>query len=159
MIIFVSHKNSDSAPAAEVAKTLRQGGHEVYLDLIDDGLKRGTQDLADYLRGRLGQCNSLIAIISSATQTSWWVPWEIGVATEKDYPLSSYVTDNTPPPEYLKRWPVLKSSSDLLQFSALVKSVETRERNLRFSENKSLTDSKRIASNEFHALLKSRLGQ
>lgn len=159
MIIFVSHKNSDSAKAAEVAKTLRDGGHQVYLDLIDDGLKHGTQDLADYLRGRLGQCNSLIAVISSATQSSWWVPWEIGVATERDYPLSSYLTDSATPPEYLKKWPILRSLSDLLQFFALVKSVETREKSLRLSESRSIADSKRIAAAEFHASLKSKLGQ
>ena len=159
MIIFVSHKNSDSAKAAEVAKTLRDSGHQVYLDLIDDGLKHGNQDLADHLRSRLAQCNSLIAVISSATQSSWWVPWEIGVATEKDYPLSSYLTDSTSPPEYLKKWPVLKSLGDLLQFSTLVKSVENRERTLRQSEYKSAADSKRIAASEFHTTLKSKLGQ
>lgn len=159
MNVFVSHKNSDSARAAEVAKALKEAGHTVYLDVIDDGRLRNGRELSDYLRECLTKCDSLIAVISNATQSSWWVPWEIGVATEKDYPLSSYVTDGTSPPEYLRKWPVLRSLSDVAQFAILVKGVETRARNLRLSESKSLSDSKKIAASEFHAQLKSRLGQ
>lgn len=159
MNVFVSHKSSDSGKALEVANVLKDAGHTVYLDIIDDGRLRNGRELSDYLRECLTKCDSLIAVISNATQASWWVPWEIGVATEKDYPLSSFVTDGTSPPEYLRKWPVLKSLSDVAQFAQLVKSVETRARSLRLSQNKSSTDSKRIAASEFHAQLKSKLGQ
>jgi hypothetical protein len=51
--------------------------------------------------------------VSEATRTSWWVPWEIGIASEKDFPLATFAGGTTNLPEYLKKWPYLRSDSDL----------------------------------------------
>lgn len=159
MIIFVSHKDSDTLRASDVAKGLRDNGHQVYMDAFDDGLKHGTADLADYLRVRLAQCDALIAVVSRNTQGSWWVPWEIGVATERDYPLGTFQCDDTTPPDYLKKWPILKSMADLGLFADLVKSVQSRTTTIRLSQSKSLEESRKMATREFHQTLKAKLGQ
>lgn len=157
MKIFVSHKKEDAGRAALVASTLRLAGHEVYIDLIDNDFKRGTTDLAEHLLNRLDSCNSLIAVISTSTKDSWWVPWEIGVATEKDFPLSSFISDGTTPPEYLMKWPILRTVGNLELFARKVKDVEPRVS--RLAQTKSFSDAKHASADEFHRDLKQALGQ
>jgi hypothetical protein len=41
------------------------------------------------------------------------VPWEIGVATEKERYLSSYIYGEVDVPEYLGKWPYLRNRNDL----------------------------------------------
>jgi TIR domain-containing protein len=111
--VFISHKQEDSTTAGAVAAYLRAHGLDVYLDVIDVQLAKNGPDLADYIRGQLERCTQLLAVISSRTGSSWWVPWEIGVATEKERFLASFVADNSAVPEYLVKWPYLRTQSDL----------------------------------------------
>jgi hypothetical protein len=111
--VFISHKNEDSPTAGAVAAYLRARDLDVYLDVIDVQLAKTGPDLADYIRGQLERCTQLLAVISSRTTTSWWVPWEIGVATEKERFLASFVADKSAVPEYLVKWPYLRTESDL----------------------------------------------
>lgn len=112
MKVFISHQQKDSEMAAIVSNHLRNK-HNIscYLDVIDPSIKNG-EDLADHLRKQLGTCTQLLAIVSEATKESWWVPWEIGVATEKEYPLATF-GNGTKLPEYLMKWPYLQSIADL----------------------------------------------
>jgi hypothetical protein len=111
--VFISHKREDQAQAAAVAAYLTKGGLTVYLDVIDTQLAKSGPDLADYIRAQMAKCTQLLALISQNTAASWWVPWEIGVATEKERFLASYVSGGAIVPEYLLKWPYLKSKSDL----------------------------------------------
>jgi hypothetical protein len=111
--VFISHKNEDAKTAGEVAAYLKLGGLDVYLDVIDSQLAKDGPDLADYIRAQLENCTQLLAIISANTRVSWWVPWEIGVATEKERFLASFVADNSTIPEYLAKWPYLRTRQDL----------------------------------------------
>ena len=85
----------------------------VYLDVIDAQLQKSGPDLADYIRAQLDQCTQLLAVISARTRASWWVPWEIGVATEKERFLASFVYGTATVPEFLLKWPYLRTSADL----------------------------------------------
>jgi hypothetical protein len=104
--VFISHKKEDAEQAAAVAAHLTADGLSVYLDVIDGQLGKSGPDLADYIRAQLDNCTQLLAVISSQTQASWWVPWEIGVATEKERFLASFVSGNATVPEYLAKWPL-----------------------------------------------------
>jgi hypothetical protein len=160
MKVFVSHKNEDSDKAAVVASTLRRAGHEVYLDIVDTNILKNGDDLGDYLRQKLSECDSLIAVISAATKSSWWVPWEIGVATEKSYPLSTYLSDASDPPDYLKKWPLLRTIAHLEQFAALAKELQGKlERSVRLAEAKSMSDARQLKTPDFHRELKRAIGQ
>ncbi|NKJ71811.1 TIR domain-containing protein [Rhizobium leguminosarum bv. viciae] len=107
--VFISHQQYDSGLAAILASRLRQAhGIDCYLDVIDQDTRKG-EDLADHLRAEIGKCTQLLAVVSEKTKTSSWVPWEIGVATEKNFPLATYTGDNALPPEFLRKWPYLRT--------------------------------------------------
>ena len=113
MRVFISHKKEDATIAAEIAAHFRARSVDFYLDVIDSHLALSGPDLADYIRNQLEKCTQLLAVISPITQASWWVPWEIGVATEKERFLASYVSGSATVPEYLLKWPYLRSKPDL----------------------------------------------
>ena len=107
--VFVSHKDVDEALARRVAQRVRQNGLGAYLDSVDPALERDGPELADYLLARMSECEQLIAVVSSATSTSWWVPWEIGVGSEKGFRMASYSERLVNLPTYLQKWPDLHS--------------------------------------------------
>lgn len=88
-------------------------GISSYLDVIDPQIGKPIEELAEHIRNRMGQCTQLIAVVSRTTAISQWVPWEIGVATEKEFPLATYAVDGAIPPEFLRKWPYLRSDEDL----------------------------------------------
>lgn len=125
MKIFLSHQKQDSATAITVKNHLKtQHKIDCYLDVIDPGIKFG-EDIANHVREELDQCTQLLAIVSEATKLSWWVPWEIGVATEKDYPLATFGRD-VKIPEYLKKWPYLQTMADLDKYAEVSKEASKR---------------------------------
>lgn len=113
MKVFVSHKKEDQYIAGAVAERLSRNGAQVYLDVIDPDAHKAGDDLADYIRAALSTCTDLMAVVSTKTKESWWVPWEIGVASEKEYPLSTFAGENCELPLYLKKWPYLRSLADI----------------------------------------------
>lgn len=159
MHIFISHKREDSAAALNVAETLKQNGHTYYLDVVDNYIHKGGDDLAAHIRAELGKCDCLLAVVSSSTKGSSWVPWEIGVATEKDYPLGTYLIDTTAPLEFMMKWPVLKSRDHLVSFAKALSSIPTRTRNLELMQKMASRDAKRGAVREFHEAVKKSTGQ
>jgi hypothetical protein len=152
--VFVSHKNEDSEQAAAVSAFLRNRGLMVYLDVIDSQLEKGGPDLADYIREQLERCTQLLAVISRQTRASWWVPWEIGVATEKERFLASYVSDGSTVPEYLAKWPYLRTKSDLEMYVA-----ESKKAQLLVEQKGRTAAARSTGFRAFHANLKSSLGQ
>jgi hypothetical protein len=98
-----------------------------------------------------------MAVVSANTKESWWVPWEIGIATEKDYPISTYAAGNCDLPSYLKKWPYLKSEADL---DIYVKISRSAERELAVKQSY-LTESvaRSMATKAFHQSLRRALGQ
>jgi hypothetical protein len=114
MKVFISHQRADTAAAEHVARRLySHHGISSYLDVIDPYVNGSAESLADHIRTEMGKCTQLLAVVSHATLASQWVPWEVGVATEKNFPLATYTGTYTPPPEFLKKWPYLRSDTDL----------------------------------------------
>lgn len=158
MKVFVSHQRADSELAAAVAGRLRlHHSIECYLDLIDPDSGSKGDDLGEHIRDELGKCTQLMAVVSSNTKGSWWVPWEIGVATEKDQPIATYAGDNSALPEYLKKWPYLRSNHDLDIYAQTAKAAE---QNFRIQKGYA-TDSvaRGRSTREFYREIRSRLGQ
>lgn len=156
MKVFVSHKKEDFVTAGAVSARLKTGGSEVYLDVIDPEASTA-DDLAQHIRGQLDECTDLMAVISNKTQASWWVPWEIGVATEKNYPLATYAADSCPVPEYLKKWPYLRNMSDVDVY-VRVRKQALQAVNERFLY-KTASERRPLFVKQFHASLKAALGQ
>lgn len=143
--------------ALELARRLKNY-HDIesYLDVIDPSIRRG-EDLAKHIQTELGKCTQLLAVVSERTKESWWVPWEIGVATEKDYPLATFSGGNSLPPEYLRKWPYLRTLTDLDHYAAASKTGQRVLMHKRATLNESTA---RMASTQdFYTTLRKSLGQ
>jgi TIR domain len=158
MKIFLSHQKQDSEVASRIASRLRiWHSIDCYLDVIDPLASQTGDLLGEYIRAQLSTCSQLMAVVSEYTKTSWWVPWEIGIATEKDYPISTYAAGNCELPIYLKKWPYLKSDADLDTYAKISKDRErdaiVKQAYLKEAEVRART------TREFHQSLKRALGQ
>ncbi len=156
--VFLSHQQADTSIAAMIAQRLRSYHQiDVYLDVIDSNMWRGGLDLADYIREQLEQCTQLLAVISERTKASQWVPWEIGVATEKERPLASFVERPAIVPEFLAKWPYLQTVDDIDKYAQTSKRARATFDSL--SRTITASTARRTAFREFHTGLKSALGQ
>ena len=152
MPVFISHRSIDKAAALEIASYLRTRGIQSYVDVLDPQLQT-TDDITSMIVTRVRQCTHLMAVTSANTISSWWVPFEIGVATDQDRRISTYTLEATNVPDYLKKWPVLKSKAHLDQFIDLYQ----RDRVVAFSES---TAARTVTSaDNFHQSLNNRIGQ
>jgi len=111
--VFISHQKADSDAAKRISNRVQLNGLSTYLDVVDDALSKPGQDLGDHIRSRMDSCTHLIAVVSQATTQSWWVPWEIGIATDRNFFISTYALDVMNLPAFLKKWPYLRSLAEI----------------------------------------------
>jgi len=116
--VFLSHQSADAPRAGQIAARLK-ARHDIdsYLDVIDPYINRRGEDLADHIQLEMDKCTQLLAVVSESTKHSQWVPWEIGVATEKDYPLATFLAAGSVVPEFLRKWPVLRTDDHVDQYA------------------------------------------
>lgn len=119
--IFISHKKEDESAALDVKNALVECGVEAYLDLLDNTISGDGEKLTKHIKGKLSECTDVIVVLSEQTKKSWWVPFEIGMATQKDMPIANYLLSAQTLPDYLEFWPRLKNRRDILMY------VETRK--------------------------------
>ncbi|BCS54327.1 toll/interleukin-1 receptor domain-containing protein [Geobacter sp. SVR] len=128
MPIFISHTTQDDALARRVYSRLKINHNiDCYIDDMDKELasKRGTSQLTQLLVDRLRRCDTVLAVVSSNTKNSWWVPFEIGTAREMPRIITSFTslpdrlsyTAQECLPEYLLEWPRFRSDSDIDLFA------------------------------------------
>jgi hypothetical protein len=156
--VFLSHQKADGAKAAEIAQRLTtKHGIQSYLDIIDPYLGRPGEELAKHIRDEMGKCTQLLAVVSFATKESQWVPWEIGVATEKDFPLASFANYTSAVPEFLRSWPYLRTLEDVDKYAEASKRGQT----VYVQKRATLTESAalRSGSQTFFSDLRRSLGQ
>lgn len=125
MKVFISHKKEDSQVAIFIQNVLRSLNVDAYLDVLEDDLLLKGEDLTDHIKNRLSECTDLLVVLSINTKESWWVPFEIGMAAQLDFPIVNYIPNflsdkKVQLPEYLSYWPKLTKSDDLRKY------VETR---------------------------------
>lgn len=154
MPVFISYQRVDEPKAIDIKKRFDVAQVPAYLDLLDPSL---VESVTDKIVNALRKCTHMMAVVSTSTVVSWWVPFEIGVATERDSRITSYRRDSVTLPDYLKKWPVLNYDRELDDFIALYrKDKEVLEMRKSYSEAATTTIRKAA---DFHSQLKSRLGQ
>lgn len=162
MKIFISHQKADSTLAGKISTYLK-ANHQIdsYLDLIDPNASQAGDKLGEYLRNEMGKCTQLMAVVSENTKGSWWVPWEIGIATEKDHPIATFADDDTVLPEYLKKWPYLKTQNDLDVYAKAVKASTNLFENSRKvrAAFESIESTRHSSTQEFYRSIRAGLGQ
>lgn len=155
MRIFISHKQEDATTAVSIAGHLRGRGIPCYVDVLDDQALNNPERLTQHLQGEIKQSTHLLAVVSLKTQSSWWVPFEIGVAQECGHAISSFLLQEVKLPGYLVVWPYLRTIQDL---DTYVQVVQSRQESFEKYARKSASD-RRLESHDFHQILKRRLGQ
>jgi len=79
--VFLSHSYSDADAILGIYNLLSAQGVSVYVDWIVDSQFNRTHvngATAAALRQRMKQCRSLIYTVSASSQSSAWMPWELG---------------------------------------------------------------------------------
>lgn len=157
MSVFISHRKTDTTIALSIADILKTHHIETYVDVLDPSLD-DKRHLTDKILNGLRKCSHLIAIISDNTQGSWWVPFEIGVATEGDKRIVTYRAILIPDfPDYLTMWPIITQKAQIGLFAMrYIKDSIVLEKASKTYEAK-ITEVK--TAEDFHRLLKGDLGQ
>lgn len=154
MPVFLSHKREDKMQALSIANyLLKTHGIKSYVDVFDPTLN-STTDITATLMQRVRQCSHIMAVVSDYTTQSWWVPFEVGVASELDRRITSYRLSSVSLPDFLNKWPILYTFSHLDIFARYYKN----------DISISLEDGRKFNANInsgdiFHATLKQELGQ
>lgn len=155
MKVFISHKNEDALVALQVCNALKSAGADSYLDVLDNNIAQDGEKLTKHIREKLRECTEIIVVLSSRTKTSWWVPFEIGMAAEKDMPIVNYLTSEETLPSYLSYWPRLKTLQDISKYVAARRKVANETRTL--YESIYRADSRKSETERFYAELKKNL--
>ena len=94
-----------TAPSRKgLAMTPSREGYPCYVDTFDPTIDGDSPHLESYVRQVIGRCRALMAIVSTATISSWWVPLEIGVALEKEKHMATFLLTEVDLPSYLWQW-------------------------------------------------------
>ena len=159
--VFISHKNSDQRIAEQVAERVWRNGLQYYLDSVDPALEKDGPGLADYLLKQMSGCQQLIAVVSSETAKSWWVPWEIGVGSEKRFRMATFARSFIALPSYLEKWPRLQTQEDVDLYCEYSK---RSDRSIRAARDRVYTETARMTAersgaHSFHRDLRTALAR
>lgn len=157
MKIFISHKQEDKLEARKVLLTLKSCNVSAYLDLLDDDISGDGEKLTQHIREKISECSDVIVILSENTKKSWWVPFEIGMATEKDMPIANYLVSSIILPDYLEYWPRLKNSNDVEKYVKIRNEVSEEYKKPRGIFESISSEQYRSETQEFYYRLKQML--
>lgn len=133
MKVFISHQKKDSEIASQIYSRLRMYNIEAYLDTFDESLTANSKALTEHLKEIVRRSSDILVVMSENTKTSWWVPFEIGIAANQNLPTVTYLQNYVTLPEYLDYWPRLKSLDDITKYVKI--------RNERLEETRKSLDS------------------
>lgn len=156
MPVFLSHRKADKASALKIYAYLESNKIKCYIDEFDEALQR-SKNITDVIMSRISGCSHLMAIMSYNTSGSWWVPFEVGVASEADRRICSYKIDSVSLPEYLDIWPIMTTPEHLAEFVKLYNNDSSVL--LEKSESFRAAYASVKSSGDFHRMLKSATGQ
>ena len=111
--VFLSYRHTNKATAWDLAYDLDRRGRRVFIDVHDNTLAPGQEDLDDALMTAIDNARTMIIVVSDETQGSWWVPWEIGVSTPSGKPRAMYKPQPSGSfPAYLEKLQRLRNSAE-----------------------------------------------
>jgi hypothetical protein len=125
MKVFISHKDVDSATAQRIGQVLERYSISYYLDVLNNLTELDGKRLTHNIRQELNKCSHMITVLSENTKQSWWVPFEIGMAAQKDVPVVNFLVEGIALPSYLEYWPRLKNISELDKFVSAIRLTDS----------------------------------
>jgi hypothetical protein len=162
MTVFISYRHSDEAQATKINQTLKASGIKTYMDKFDHESQNSDDNtITEIITQRMHICTHLLAVMSSETAKSWWVPFEIGEATALSRRITSFRQGYVELPPYLKIWPVMTRDEHLSIFIEEYKKDELQliltEKQFRSQGSVSMEAFSPSVAKKFHDSLKSRL--
>ena len=154
MKIFISHKQEDAATALLIEMELRKEGIPAYLDVLDSTVTSSGRDMTEHIKEKINDCTDIIVIMSQLTRLSQWVPFEVGIAAQRDLPTATFLRADIQLPEFLEYWPRLKYTSDILKYVAAKREVDMEYRNIYQFNQYARPEAK---TDRFYTVLKNRL--
>lgn len=124
MKVFISHKQQDAFSANQIANELKALNVDCYLDLLDPTMEKNGRELTEHIRNNLNQCTDIIVVMSDVTKHSQWVPFEIGMAAQKDMPTATFLMKDVSLPDFLEYWPRLKTPKDIRKYVEIKKKIQ-----------------------------------
>ena len=101
---------------------------DYYLDVLDNSITENGKELTNHIRANLNKCTDIIVVMSNITKFSQWVPFEVGMAAQKDMPTATFLKEDVSLPDYLQYWPRLKKSTDIREYVSARNDVEREYR-------------------------------
>lgn len=87
--VFLSHSSKDNALVPSAISILNNHGASVYVDIKDTSLPSVPSiDTAKIIRSALGRCRKFVLLVSTNSQSSKWIPWELGISDGEKSPAS-----------------------------------------------------------------------
>ncbi len=167
--IFISHKKEDEKKAIKLSDYIEgKFGFSTYVDVLDDKIYK-YENVTERIVSQLRNSTHLLVVFSEHTKKSMWVPFELGVAYEREEGIGVYICpDNfsglrdNDLPEYLEEFPKMKNDTDLDKYLNLIKEKPNKQK-LLLEAQESFGFAKRASeinyAQEFINELKKRLGQ
>lgn len=162
--IFISYKHEDIEIASFVCSYIdRNSNYTGVMEKIDETRLEADLELERRLLDKISSCQQLIAVVSRNTARSWWVPWEIGIGSGKEYKMASYIQNldsslKNELPSYLSMRPILGNSDDIDDYFDVQESSHTIPAQGRvFLVNQKLPTGDVMSAEKFHRALNERL--
>ena len=111
--VFISHTTEDDDLAEDVAMCIQSFGLTAWIDSDHLNRKDDGPSMASTIQRVIRRSYCLLAVVTSTTSESWWVPFEIGVASDMDKFLSTYGDPRMSLPSFLAAWPRVRNHGDL----------------------------------------------
>lgn len=118
--VFLSHSIADAEIVLGIKQLLEESGLKVYVDWVEDAQldrRAVTKETAAVLRQRMRQSKSLIYLSSGNSNSSKWMPWELGYfdGFKPDcvaiMPVLDSPTDTFKGQEYLGLYPIVQRNT------------------------------------------------
>lgn len=126
--VFISHKSSDMEAAEAVANYLMSNDIDVYLDKLDAGLQKKTEEMdakgiVESINKALKCCTHIIVLVSDQTKESWWVPYEVGYSKNGEKKIASALLTGYIDgfPDYLKIERTIKCADEFKAYALEIK--------------------------------------
>lgn len=116
MKVFISHQSKDAEIASDIYRELKHYGIKAYLDTFDNSLVYDSEALTEHLKNIVRESSDILVVMSENTASSWWVPFEIGMAANQDLPTVTFLQNSVGLPKYLDYWPRLKTLNDIEKY-------------------------------------------
>lgn len=146
--IFISHKYEDKSKAKIIGDYLMQKLNlDIYFDENDEDLqdavkKNDDKRIALAINKGIEESTHILCLVSDATKSSWWVPYEIGYAKKNGADIATLKLKGIPSvPSYLKIETTLNSYIDFTNYySRIANSKIIYSENSTFDSLKNILD-------------------